>query len=248
MTEPAAATTTTPATASPPPTNSAVPAAAPPSSTPPVAAVAVPAVAAAAPSADVKPADAAAAEKPAAETKPDAEPPSLLGEPAITPFKAEALKIPEGFDFPDELKGTLGELATKHKLSQEVMQEIVELGASREKARAEAEASSQLQAWKDTNDKWRDEIVNDKELGGDKLDNVVRPTVSKMIDMLPNASEFRQALNLTGAGNHPAMVRALYHLAQQLTEGGPVQGKPALPKAQVNPAHILYPNHSQVRQ
>lgn len=234
MTEVAAATTT-PATASPPPTDpaAAVPVAAAPSSSP------------AAPAADA----AAATTPPAAEAaKPDAEPASLLGEPAITPFTPDALKLPEGFQIDDTTKGTLGELATKHKLSQEVVQAIVDLGASRSKAEAEAAASSQLQAWKDTNAKWRDEIFADKELGGDKLDSVVRPTVSKMLDTLPNAAEFRQALNATGAGNHPAMVRALYHLAQQLTEGGPVQGKPALPKAQVNPAHVLYPNHSQVRQ
>lgn len=244
MTEVAAATTT-PATAT-PPANSAAPLTAPVSSAPggqqaPAgAAAATPAPASDAPGAppvETKPADAVPAETP-----------SLLGEPAITPFTAEALKLPEGFQLDDTTKGTLGELATKHKLSQEVVQAMVDLGASRSKAEAEAFQSSQLQAWKDTNDGWRNEIMADKELGGDKLDSLVRPTVSKMLDTLPNAAEFRQALNATGAGNHPAMVRALYHLAQQLTEGGPVQGKPALPKAQVNPAHVLYPNHSQTRQ
>jgi hypothetical protein len=187
--------------------------------------------------------EAAAAPSPAEEAIPN-----LLAEPASTPYSFDGLKLPENFTVDDGTKESLGTFAAKHKLSQEVMQELIELGASRSKAEAEAAASSQLQAWKDTNEKWRNEIFADKELGGDKLDAVVRPTVSKMLDTLPNAAEFRQALNVTGAGNHPAMVRALYHLAQQLTEGGPVQGKPALPKAQVNPAHVMYPNHSQTRQ
>lgn len=244
MTEVAAATTT-PATASPPPISPAgSPTPAAPTSSSPDTQAPAPASAAAATPAPASDAPGAPAEP----AKTEAEPPSLLGEPAITPFKAEALKLPEGFTLDDTTKGSLSELATKHKLSQEVVQELVDLGASRSKAEAEAAASSQLQAWKDTNDKWRDEVMADKELGGDKLDSVVRPTVSKMIDTLPNASEFRAALTLTGAGNHPAMVRALYHLATQLTEGGPVQGKPALPKAQVSPAHVMYPNHSQVRQ
>lgn len=246
MTEVAAATTT-PATATPPPTNTAAAVPAPVAVPSAPSAVAAPAVAAATPATPAAVSDAPGA--PPVETKPVvAEPPSLLGEPAITPFTAEALKLPEGFQLDDTTKGTLGELATKHKLSQEVVQAMVDLGASRSKAEAEAFQSSQLQAWKDTNDGWRNEIMADKELGGDKLDSLVRPTVSKMLDTLPNAAEFRQALNATGAGNHPAMVRALFHLAQQLTEGGPVQGKPALPKAQVNPAHVLYPNHSQTRQ
>ena len=56
-------------------------------------------------------------------------------------------------------------------------------------------------------------------------------------------------MNVTGAGNHPAFVRAFWKLAQQVTEGGHVAGRGPSPEGQKAPgemprtaASTLYPN------
>ena len=79
--------------------------------------------------------------------------------------------------------------------------------------------------WKDTQESWRTEIMQDPNIGG-KLDQV-RASTSKMIDGLGDpklAADFRSAMDFTGAGNNPAFIRLFYALAQRMTEGGAVSG------------------------
>ncbi|HEX4919320.1 MAG TPA: hypothetical protein VFV92_01095 [Candidatus Bathyarchaeia archaeon] len=103
--------------------------------------------------------------------------------------------------------------------------------------------------WQETQDKWRTEIMQDPELGG-KLDQV-KATVARAIDGLGDpklATEFRAAMDFTGAGNNPAFIRAFYKLASKLTEGGAAAGGgPAgsgTPGGNKPPsvAQALYPN------
>jgi len=95
---------------------------------------------------------------------------------------------------------------------------------------------------------WRDTIAKDPEIGG-KLD-VVKAEIGKIYQHLPPAlgQEFRDAMNLTGAGDHPAFVKALYKLATLVNEGKPVtpggpsphgQGKTGAPQSL---ASAMYPN------
>jgi hypothetical protein len=98
-------------------------------------------------------------------------------------------------------------------------------------------------------DDWRKEIKADPQIGF-KLDSEVKPTVGRAIDMLgPKlANEFRQAMDFTGVGDHPAFIRAFYALAQMLTEGGHVAARgPSRfgmqqPGQRTDAAHSLYPN------
>jgi len=102
-------------------------------------------------------------------------------------------------------------------LSQAQGQELMDLYGKR---LIEAEQGP-YRLWEDTQTAWRDELKADPEIGG-KLD-VVRTTVSRALDGLGDpklANDFRQAMTFTGAGNNPAIVRAFYKLARQLTEGG----------------------------
>ena len=65
----------------------------------------------------------------------------------------------------------------------------------------------------------------------------------------PLAAEFRKAMDVTGAGNNPAFIRAFYKLAQKVTEGHIVtNGKPS-PLGQTAPdaapksaSGTFYPN------
>lgn len=66
------------------------------------------------------------------------------------------------------------------------------------------------------------------------------------------AAEFKQAMDLTGAGDHPAFIKTFWKLAQYVTEGKHVSGGNPSPHGQTPPgangrpdaARALYPNLS----
>jgi len=87
-----------------------------------------------------------------------------------------------------------------------------------------AALKSQMDDWHRQQTDWQKEIDADPELGGSNL-NVVKQTVSRVLDN-PELTDpkFREALNFTGAGNNPAIVRSLYRWAKALSEGASVMG------------------------
>lgn len=69
---------------------------------------------------------------------------------------------------------------------------------------------------------WRNEISADPEIGS-KLDSV-RAEIGKLHTHLPPdlSAAFKDAMNLTGAGDHPGIVKGLYKIALLVNEGRPV--------------------------
>lgn len=137
------------------------------------------------------------------------------------PEKYEAWKVPEGFELAEGLAPKIDTLFRELNLSQDAGQRLVDFYA--ENLREAQERP--FQVWQDQQKAWQDKIKQDPEIGG-KLDHV-RATVSKAVDALgPElAQPFREAMDYTGAGNNPAFIRALYALAQKVTEPGPVRGR-----------------------
>lgn len=186
-------------------------------------------------------------EEPKAEAEPKAKA-SVLNEKALqgAPEKYEDFKVPEDFELVPEVMAKATPIFKELGLSQAGAQKLVDLYA--EQGREAAEAPYKV--WADTQEKWVNEIKADPELGS-KLPEV-RATVSKALDALGDvkmANEFKAAMDYTGAGNHPAFIRAFYRLAQMVTEGGHVAGKGPSPAGQRGPgaapesaAKAMYPN------
>ncbi len=110
-----------------------------------------------------------------------------------------------------------------------------------------------IEAYETMRDGWRKELSTDKDLGNgkDDLAPAVRQNISAAISALPEAmqSAFKDAMNLTGAGDNPAFVRALNFFGQQFREGTPVRGGKPSPAGQTAPgaapksaAAAIYPN------
>lgn len=107
--------------------------------------------------------------------------------------------------------------------------------------------------WDETQAKWTEEAKADPVIGGEKLapalGNVTKliDTYSRGPDGQPDpkfAEELREVFDLTGAGNHPRVIRFLNNLAQELVvEGRPNAGSP--PPVSADPADILYPNQGR---
>lgn len=110
-------------------------------------------------------------------------------------------------------------------------------------------ANEPYKYWQETQEKWVKEVKSDPVLGP-RL-NEVRTTISRAIDGMNDpklAREFREAMDYTGAGNHPAFIRAFYKLAQSVTEGRHVVGNGPSPASQrragevPSAAQAMYPN------
>lgn len=161
---------------------------------------------------------------------------------AAVPFDATKLTLPEGMKADDPAFKTFTEVFTDDKLdSQTRGQKLIDLYHSNVKAMADASR----QAWTDTNAKWVNEVKADAEIGGAKFDTT-KTTIARAIDSLgPELSvAFRQGLDATGAGNHPAIWKGLAKMASLLTEGGHVQGAP--PSGKPDLSSTFFPNSKMV--
>lgn len=133
----------------------------------------------------------------------------------------------------------------KHGLPQTAAQELVDFYIAKTQEAHEAPFKAMVAM----REAWRTEVKSDPAIGP-RLD-AVRTTISKAIDTLgPDlAPAFRQAMDLTGAGDNPAFIRAFAKFAERLTEGSHVAGTGPAAAGQARPgsrpasaAQALYPN------
>lgn len=188
------------------------------------------------PKADEKPSIVNAGEKPT-------EPAKAQG----APEKYEAFKVPEGYEMPEEVTKEVNTMFKDLNLSQEGAQKLIDYYHTKNQEAAEAP----FKLWEKTQEEWQTAVKLDPEVGP-KL-NEVRQTISKAIDGIGDpklASDFRSAMDYTGAGNNLAFIKAFYRLAQKVTEGGHVAGTGPAKFGQTAPgttdkptaARALYPN------
>lgn len=181
------------------------------------------------------------------ETKPAETKPSTEAKPAAgAPEKYEPFKAPEGFEIDAPTAEKAGAIFRELGLSQEQAQKLVDFYAQTSKDANEAP----YKQYEEMRNGWRSEVLKDPALGdGTNLRAEVKATIGRAIDSLPAdvARDFRAAMDLTGAGDNPAFIRAFYNLAQRLGEGtsvkagapAPVRPPGAAPKSA---ASALYPN------
>lgn len=179
-------------------------------------------------------------------------PPEPKPEPAPEPAKPAAgapekyeFKLPEGATLEGPVLEEVTGLLKKHGLSNEAGQELVDFHAKQMKDAA----AGPYKLWSETQETWLDEIKSSPDLGPKFTDGTLGASVSKMISTLPveQAKAFRDALNFTGVGNNPAIVRGLFAISQRFTEPGHVQGtapaKVTAPgQARPTAAGALYPD------
>jgi hypothetical protein len=167
-----------------------------------------------------------------------AEPPKKEGEPPAVTFDAAKLTLPEGMKTDDPLFKTFTEVYTDDKLDPQARgQKLIDLYTNAVKSIQDGQKT----AWETTNKSWVDAVKADPEIGGAKFAEV-KTSIAKAIDSLgPELSvAFRQGLDVTGAGNHPAIWKGLAKMAAVLTEGGHVGGNP--PSGKPDLATTFFPN------
>lgn len=186
------------------------------------------------------------ADKPADGTKPS--------DPALgAPAEYAAFKAPDNYTLdPKALESALP-IFKELGLTQEAAQKLVDVQIARELAIAKGPQD----AYEATRKDWQAKTNADPELskavsGGKTGLEAVKLDIGRAINALGDEGlikEFKTAMDITGAGDHPAFVKAFWKLSQLVGEGKHVAGAGPSPKGQEapgtkppSPAKALYPN------
>ena len=165
-------------------------------------------------------ADPATGQPPAAEVAPaEAAPAEPLPLPSYEPFS-----LPEGVALDQERQSVftaiLGETENKivtspaeaHALVQEMGQKLVNLYLEEAQANSERLAQHQQQVWTQTREQWVSEFKDDPEIGGNRRDTTLA-SCGAMVELYgrqvgaQQEQALRDAMTLTGAGDHPELLR-----------------------------------------
>lgn len=139
-----------------------------------------------------------------------------LGKTDSTELKLEDFKAPEGAELD---KATMEKALPVFKdlgLNKDQAQKLIDFYSSISKSAGEDIVNSALSERKE----WKDKLTNDPDIGGAKLSQT-KATINKALDSIlskADATAFREAMDYTGAGDHPAFAKAIFKLASLLTE------------------------------
>jgi hypothetical protein len=167
-------------------------------------------------------------------------------EPRAPEEYAEFTK-PEGLEFDPDALSEFKIFAKEQDLTQEQAQKLLEFGGAKIKAMTEAP----YKLWAETQAKWQEEVKADPEIGGTKFQDSVKTAAlvfepgesNPFVKDAAEAESLREALNATGAGNNPAIVKLFVKMGNILKEPGSLTGKPVL-ASQGTLLDKLYPTMS----
>lgn len=167
------------------------------------------------------------------------------------PEKYADFKVPEGLTLDPKILEQVGPLFKELGLTQEQAQKLVDFQAKHE---GEAQAAAD-KVMTDMRAEWRGEVVKDPALGNgtDGLKPEVQANITKAVEAIGDAkgiAAFKEAMNLTGAGDNPALIRGLNAMGKLLSEGtlvrggGPSAAGQSAPGAanRPSPAQAMYPS------
>lgn len=120
---------------------------------------------------------------------------------------------PEGVELDKEALGKFEELARSLNLSQEKAQPFVDLAISMMDKWSEQLIAAN-EAAREAN---RKAIQNDPEFGGDKLASNLA-VARKAFDLVAHVPGFKEVLDKDGFGDHPAVIKAFWHIGQLVSE------------------------------
>lgn len=168
----------------------------------------------------------------------DGKPVEAKAPDAKAPDAYAAFKAPENYTLDPKAVEAALPVFKELGLTQDQAQRLVDLQTAREIELAKA-PNATMEAMRTD---WRTKVSTDPELAkavnGDKTGlDAVKLDIGRALTHLPanEAADFRSAMDLTGAGDHPAFVKAFWKLSQLVTEGKHVTGGGPSPMGQKAP-------------
>lgn len=164
-------------------------------------------------------------------------------EPAAVgaPDKYTDFKVPDGFQLDPDAIAKATPVFKELGLNQDAAQKLVDTYRELTEQAVAAPREAYLKLTSD----WLKEAQDHPDLRG-KLGpgQEVNVRIGQLLSSLPDqklASDFREAMDLTGVGNHPAFIRVFDHVAKLLTEGKHVAGNGPSPGGQSRPGASSQP-------
>lgn len=163
----------------------------------------------------------------------------------VVPEKYE-YKPPEGIEVSEEGLSSFNAKAKELGLTQDQYKAAVDFALARDAENAKADGAT----WDALQTQWQGETFNDPAIGdGKKLLPEVSQAISR-VNQEFGSPELIRALEITGAGNNPEVVRFFHKIGKALGDAGSLQfGKPAPATPKGNSfeevAGRLYPNMNQ---
>ena len=170
--------------------------------------------------------------KPEGEKKDQA---SQSEEPAPLPTY-DPFKIPEGLQADEsalqDLGKTLGEFENliksgkyDHDIVQNFGQQLVDRHIAHVQKVVQQYQEAQFNAWENQKQSWFESFKSDPEIGGNRMEtttNAARQFIRNHGGNAKQQQEFRDLMNTSGVGNHPAMIRLLAKANTAMSEGKPL--------------------------
>jgi hypothetical protein len=150
--------------------------------------------------------------------------------PAGAPEKYE-FTAPEGVVLDTKAVEQFEPIARELNLTNDQANKLVALQASI--------VRQQQEVWAQQRQTWESAVKTDKELGGTALDGNIRLAQSALTKF--GTPELRAALDTTGMGNHPELVRVFTRIGKAMAEDTFEKGSPSK-NAGKSAAEILYGN------
>lgn len=168
-----------------------------------------------------KPADEPKPEEPAPEEKPEEPEQKAEAEPP-PPLTYEPPTLPEGVALDSERLGEFDRVVGEAQVPPESRQQLIDMLVA-ERQRWEAAAMESWQtAFAQTRRQWRNEVMADEALGGANHQDALAACLRMVDEFVPEdqRAAFDQMLIVTGAGDHPAMMRFLHTVARKFDAPG----------------------------
>lgn len=189
-----------------------------------------------------------------AETSTPKPPADVKTPPAGAPETYTNFTAPEGYTIDPKTIEAAAPIFKDLGLTQDQAQKLVDFHTQQMITAAKAPEA----AYEATRSEWQAKVQSDPELAkavnGDKVGlDAVKLDIGRALNAMgdaPLAAEFKAAMDLTGAGDHPAFVKTFWKLSQFITEGKHVSGtNPSLhgqaapgTTNKPSPAQAMYPN------
>ena len=172
---------------------------------------------------------------------------------SAAPEKYADFKAPDGYTIDPKTIEAATPIFKELGLSQEAAQKLVTFHTEQ----LLAAAKGPQDAYTATRTEWQSKVQADPELkaatsGGKTGLDAVKLDIGRALNSIGDptlVNEFKQAMDITGAGDHPAFVKAFWKLSQHLTEGTHVSGAGPSKHGQQAPdakpksiANAMYPN------
>lgn len=157
---------------------------------------------------------------------------------AVVPEKYE-LKLPENSKLDSSALDEISLFAKEKGLSNEAAQALLE----RENEVLSRHEQQQQEAYELKKKEWVSAVEGDKEIGGNNLSKSVE--LAKRVVTRFGTPDFLAALNSTGLGNHPELVRVFARIGGAMSEDQFVMPGASDSGRKKSAAEILYPNHKQ---